>query len=149
MICSLSFTVSSHHHDPAIRHENGKQVARWNVEPPFHHPASSHAPHTSSGTPGNPHEGPSGYMPQPGHLGHIAGRTLGYITGQPQPSRHPQPNGKSIFVLFSVEDSSLFLLHLNCLSNGTYSSAAYITTCNVNLVRQLWHTMMLLTDVYF
>ena len=47
---------------------------------------------------------------------------------------------------YSVLRTSLFFaaheLFVKC-------SAAYITTCNVNLVSHLWHTMMLLTDVYF
>lgn len=67
--------------DPAIRHENGKQVARWNVDPSYEMSTSGYQlPTVSSG-------GGHGLTPHP-----AANRTQAFTT-QPHPSSRSHPNG--------------------------------------------------------
>jgi hypothetical protein len=75
--------------DPAIRHENGKQVARWNVDPSYEMVASNGGyqlppnlvPITSGG----------GHVPHPASISAI--RTHAFTT-QPHPTSRHHPNGK-------------------------------------------------------
>jgi len=71
--------------DPAIRHENGKQVARWNVEPSYEmSPSLSpryQLPVISSG---------GGHAPHPAAIS--SNRTQAFTT-QPHPSSRHHPNG--------------------------------------------------------
>jgi len=71
--------------DPAIRHENGKQVARWNVEPSYEmSPSLSpryQLPVISSG---------GGHVPHPAAIS--SNRTQAFTT-QPHPSSRHHPNG--------------------------------------------------------
>jgi len=66
--------------DPAIRHENGKQVARWNVDPSYEM-SSGYTPNLSSG---------GGHAPHPAAIS--ANRTQAFTT-QPHPSSRHHPNG--------------------------------------------------------
>lgn len=72
--------------DPAIRHENGKQVARWNVEPSYEMSPASLSPRyqlpvvTSGG----------GHAPHPAAIS--SNRTQAFTT-QPHPSSRHHPNG--------------------------------------------------------
>ena len=74
--------------DPAIRHENGKQVARWNVEPSYEmSPSLSpryQLPVISSG---------GGHAPHPAAIS--SNRTQAFTT-QPHPSSRHHPNGTLI-----------------------------------------------------
>ena len=95
--------------DSAIRHENGKQVARWNVDPSkFASPAmaasaiasaaanADHRPSSSSGGPLPPMTYISHLQTPMNGVHPAANRNQGYTTstpgGQHQSSRH-QPNG--------------------------------------------------------
>ena len=66
--------------DPAIRHENGKQVARWNVDPSYEM-SPGYTPNLPSG--GN-------HAPHPAAIS--ANRTQAFTT-QPHPSSRHHPNG--------------------------------------------------------
>ena len=95
--------------DSAIRHENGKQVARWNVDPSkFASPAmaasaiaaaaanADHRPSSSSGV-GLPQMGYNLHSQTPMNGVHpAASRNQGYTTSTPgqHPSSRHQPNGK-------------------------------------------------------
>ena len=69
--------------DPAIRHENGKQVARWNVDPSYEMSTSGYTPNSlSSG---------GGHAPHPAAIS--ANRTQAFTT-QPHPSSRHHPNGE-------------------------------------------------------
>ena len=94
--------------DSAIRHENGKQVARWNVDPSkFASPAmaasaiasaaanADHRPSSSSGV-GLPQMGYNLHSQTPMNGVHpAASRNQGYTTSTPgqHPSSRHQPNG--------------------------------------------------------
>jgi hypothetical protein len=89
----LSFVFSVDLTDAAIRHENGKQVARWNVDPNYSSPEASGA---SLGYPSAVGSGHHPFLPLSGHVPHpnaVSGnRTQVYTTGQMP--RHP--NGKNL-----------------------------------------------------
>jgi hypothetical protein len=74
--------------DPAIRHENGKQVARWNVDPSYEMAAPNGGyqlpPNLVSITSGG------GHAPHPATISAI--RTHAFTT-QPHPSSRHHPNG--------------------------------------------------------
>jgi hypothetical protein len=81
--------------DAAIRHENGKQVARWNVDPNYsgpETPTSSLGYALSAGH----HPFLSNHVPHPNSIS--ANRTQAYTTGQL--TRHP--NGKLLFSVVAV-----------------------------------------------
>ena len=89
MLFFLLFTVDIP--DPAIRHENGKQVARWNVEPSYEMSPASLSPRyqlpvvTSGG----------GHAPHPAAIS--SNRTQAFTT-QPHPSSRHHPNGTLITI---------------------------------------------------
>ena len=85
--------------DAAIRHENGKQVARWNVDPNNY--SGPETPTSSLGYAAAVAAGlaPHHFLPLSNHGGHVphpnalsANRTQAYTTGQMP--RHP--NGKIV-----------------------------------------------------
>ena len=90
---NLSFFFAVDMGDAAIRHENGKQVARWNVDPNYNGPET---PTSSLGYVAALAGGHNPFLPLSSH-GHVphpntlsGNRTHAYTTGQMQ--RHP--NGK-------------------------------------------------------
>ena len=71
--------------DPAIRHENGKQVARWNVDPAYEMA-------TAASYPAPP--------PQLGHAPHPATISANRTQAFTIPSSRHHPNGKK-FLTFN------------------------------------------------
>ena len=69
--------------DPAIRHENGKQVARWNVDPSYEMSSGYQLPGSSGGV----------HAPHPAAI--TSNRTTVYTT-QSHPSSRHHPNGKCL-----------------------------------------------------
>ena len=67
--------------DPAIRHENGKQVARWNVDPSYEMSGYQLPPNSSGG---------GSHAPHPAAIS--SNRTQAFTT-QPHPSSRHHPNG--------------------------------------------------------
>ena len=82
--------------DAAIRHENGKQVARWNVDPNYSGPETPTSSMGYVAVTGGHHP----FLPLSSHVPHpnalSANRTQAYTTGQIS-QRHP--NGKYCFTL--------------------------------------------------
>ena len=121
--------------DSAIRHENGKQVARWNVDPSkFATPNNHHHQHATTNDhnqrPSSSSSGGSAGLPS--HLGGYilqtpinngvhpaANRNQGYTTstpGQhPSSSRH-QPNGKDAQCSTKYYSDHIFV----CLISATH-----------------------------
>ena len=83
-LCNLSFAVDPV--DPAIRHENGKQVARWNVDPAYEMA-------TAASYPAPP--------PQLGHAPHPATISANRTQAFTIPSSRHHPNGKK-FLTFDL-----------------------------------------------
>ena len=99
--------------DSAIRHENGKQVARWNVDPSkFASPsmAASAISAAANNADHRPSSSSGGSLPPLTYISHpqtplngvhpAANRNQGYTTstpGQPHPSSRHQPNGNNVY----------------------------------------------------